>query len=69
MLSEKVMIIHLIVGYTKKISLYKISFFPEPYIHSKNKMEVELDSSNYVTKSDLKKQQALIHQSLLKRLI
>ena len=30
-----------------------MSYFP-PYIHSKNKIEVELDLSNYATKSDLK---------------
>ena len=31
-----------------------MSYFP-PYGHSKNKIEVELDLSNYATKSDLKK--------------
>ena len=31
-----------------------MSFFPEPYTHSKNKIKVELDLSNYATKSDLK---------------
>ena len=30
-----------------------MSYFP-PYIHSKNKTEIELDLSNYATKSDLK---------------
>ena len=30
-----------------------MSFSP-PYSHSKNKIEVELDLSNYATKSDLK---------------
>ena len=29
------------------------------YSHSKNKIEVELDLSNYATKSDLKKQHVL----------
>ena len=38
----------------KKISLYKISHFLESYTHSKNKIKVELDLSNYATKSDLK---------------
>ena len=33
----------------------KISYVPEQYIHNKNKIKVELDLSNYVTKSDLKK--------------
>ena len=35
MSNGKVMIIHLIVGLTKKILLNKISYFPEPYDHSK----------------------------------
>ena len=30
MLSGKVMAIHLIVGLIKKISLYKMCYFPEP---------------------------------------
>ena len=30
-----------------------MSYFPEPHIHSKSKIEVELDLSNYATKSDL----------------
>ena len=53
-LSGNVMIFHLIVRKIKKIFLYKISYFPEPYIHSKSKIKVELDLSNYTTKSDLK---------------
>ena len=43
--SGKVMIIYLIVGLIKKILLYKMSYFPEPYTHSKNKAKVELDLS------------------------
>ena len=31
-----------------------MSYFPEPYCHSKDKIKVELDFSNYATKSDLK---------------
>ena len=31
-----------------------MSYFPEPYTHSKSKIKVELDLSNYVTNSDLK---------------
>ena len=45
-LSGKVMIIHLLAGLMKKISLYKMSYFPEPYTHSKSKTIVELDLSN-----------------------
>ena len=33
----------------------KMSYFPQPYIHSKNKIRIELDLPNYATASDLKK--------------
>ena len=33
----------------------KISYVPGQYIHNKSKIKVELDVSNYVTESDLKK--------------
>ena len=33
-----------------------MSYFPKRHTHSKNKMEVELDLSNYATKYDLKMQ-------------
>ena len=36
------------------ILLYKISYFREPYGHSKTKIKNELNLSNYATKSDLK---------------
>ena len=52
MLNGKAMTIT--VGLIKKISLYKMSYFPEPYNPSENKIEVELDLSNYATKYDLK---------------
>ena len=48
------MIIPLTVGLMKKILLYKMSYFPEPYTCSKNKLKIELDLSNYATKLDLK---------------
>ena len=54
MLHGKLMIIHLIVGLIKKTFYIKMSYFP-PYGHSKNKIEVELDLSNYATKLDLRK--------------
>ena len=38
----------------KQISSYKVSYFPEPYSRSKNKIKVELDLSNYAIKSCLK---------------
>ena len=49
------MIIHLTVGLIKKMLLYKnkTSYFLEP-AYSLNEMKVELDLSNYATKSDLK---------------
>ena len=55
MVSGNAMIIHLIFGLTKKM-LYKMSYFPGPYTHSKPKwMKVELDLANYcTTKSKLK---------------
>ena len=37
MLNGKIMIIVLTVGLMKKISLYKMSYFPQPYTHSKSK--------------------------------
>ena len=57
---RKFMIIYLI---------YKMSYFPEPYTCSRNKIKVKLHFSTYVTKSHLKTQQELIHQILLNRLI
>ena len=32
-----------------------MSYFPAPFIHSKNKIKVELDLSIYITKSYLKR--------------
>ena len=43
-------------------------YFPEPKTLG-GRVKVELDLSNYATKTDLKMQQVLIHQNLLKRLI
>ena len=55
MLNEKAMIIHLIFELIKKISLYKMYYFTEPYTCSRSKVKVELGLSNYYTKSNLKK--------------
>ena len=44
-----------------------MSYFSKPYNCSKNKIEVELNLSSYARKSDLKMQQALMHQNLLKK--
>ena len=52
MSNGKVMIIHLIVGLIKKVLLIKMGYFPEPYPFIRNKIKVELDLSNYATKSD-----------------
>ena len=51
MLNGKVTITLLTVGLIKKILWYKMCYFPEPHTHSKNKKKVELDLSNYTTKS------------------
>ena len=42
MSNGKVMIILLTVGLIKKISLYKMSYFPEPYTRSKKKVELAM---------------------------
>ena len=59
----------LTVGLIKRISLYKMSYFLQPYTLSKNKVKAELDLPNYAAKSDLKTQQMLLHQIFLKILI
>ena len=64
----KVTKIKLKVGLIKNVLFYKMSYFPEPYTRSKNKIKVELDLYNYARKFS-KMQQMLIHQNLLKRLI
>ena len=56
--SSKALIIHLIVVLTKAILLYKVSYFPEPYTHSKNKIKVKLDF--LIMKQSLT-QQVLMH--------
>ena len=43
-------------------------YFPEPK-SSGGIMKIELGLSNYATKADLKMQEVLMHQNLLKRLI
>ena len=55
MLCEKVMIIRLKAGQIKKILLCKMSYYPKPDSHGRNKIKVELDFPNYATKSDVKK--------------
>ena len=54
MSNGKVMIIHLIFGLIKKYCYIKMSYFL-PYGNSKSKLKVDLDLSNYVARSDLKK--------------
>ena len=48
------MIIHLIVGLMKKILLYKMSQFSEPYDHSGKKIKIDLNLLDYGTKLDSK---------------
>ena len=54
MSNKKFVIIYLIARLVKTILRYKVSYFPEPYTRSKNKIKVELHLSNYATKSYLK---------------
>ena len=49
----------LIIRLIKKIFFYKMGYFPEPYTHSKNKIEVKLDFPNYAKRSDLKSAKGL----------
>ena len=68
MLSGKFMIICLIAGYIKEISLYKLSCFRESDSCNRNRIKVELDLSNYAKKYEVKDQHVLKYQNLLKRL-
>ena len=43
-------------------------YFPQPK-SLRGRVKVELDLSNYATKTDVKMQQVLKHQNLLKKLI
>lgn len=54
MSNGKVTLIVLTVGLIQKISLYKMSYFPEPCTHKINKMLNELDLPNYAANSNLK---------------
>ena len=55
MSNGKAMMIPLAIPLIREIFVYKMSYFPEPYTCSQNKIKVELNLSNYATKSDLKK--------------
>ena len=67
LLNGKDTIICLIAGQIKK-KVEMSEYFPKPHSLGAN-VKVELYLSNYATKTDLKMQQELIHQILLKRLI
>ena len=54
------MIIRLMVGLIKKTSYKMSQYFPKPYELFGEEMNVKVDSSNYATKTDLKKLQGLI---------
>ena len=70
MLNGRATIFYLIVGFIKKISLYKMSHFPEPFTRSRNKVKVDLDFILLCNKICLIKTQKLsIHQDILKKLI
>ena len=69
-LRRKSMKIRSITGLVKEISLHKMSYYPKPNSLSKNKIKVELALSSHAKKkSDVKKQQVLKHQNLLKTLV
>ena len=52
---RKATVILLTAGLIKRHrQLYKMSYFPEPHIQSKCKIEVELDLPKYAIKSDFK---------------
>ena len=57
------------IGKKKKILLNKMSSFPKPHIHSKNKIEIELDLANYVTKFDLENVWGIDPSKYAKKLI
>ena len=46
-----------------------MSSFPKPHIHSKNKIEIELDLGNYVTKFDLENVWGIDPSKYAKKLI
>ena len=69
MSSGKAVIIILKAGLIKRILLYKISYFPEPYTISKNKIKAKIDFSVMQQNVILKMQHVSMHQILLKRLI
>ena len=69
MLNAEAMILLLIVGLITKISLDKTSYFPEPYNRSRNKIKVELDLSNYATRSDLKNATGVDTSKFVKKLV
>ena len=60
MSNRKNMIIRLILGLIKK-TFYKMSqYFPKPYRSFGENINVKVDLSNYVTKTDLKMQQEIV---------
>ena len=59
------MVIHLIAGLIKNISIHKSSYYLQPKNHIWNKIKVELNLSNYAKKKkDKKTPNRLIHQDL-----
>ena len=54
MSSGSALIIRLMAGYIKKISLYKISDYPKPNNYGRKKRKIELEFSNYATKYEVK---------------
>ena len=55
MLYGKTMPIQWIAGMTERLSLYKMTYYPQSNSLSKNKIKVELDLANCSTQSEVKK--------------
>ena len=43
------------------MSLYNKGYYPEPDNHVRKSVKIELDLSNYATKTEVKEYQVLIH--------
>ena len=65
MSNGKAMIVPLTAELIKNISLYKITYFPEPYARSKKK--AELDLVNHATKFKLKSSEDINTSKLAKK--
>ena len=51
----KVRVIHLVNLQMKKISIYKMTYYPEPHSYRRRKINVEFDLFNYAAKTGVNK--------------